>query len=452
MEIPMATAPTLASTDPTKAMNLALQRALAFPLSRAASLQVPPEKALEWAQQEAAFGTIPIDENGMSAGMRLNLLQPIRALLSDWRQARAEFDSLLQPKLTSLDAVRQAESELADAERRRGEELSGIEKKLESNPDYVQKRELKDTAQIRWKDLQDTHAGRAATMFSYSPWYVVLISCIGIAEWLINYDVLLQFTGVPAIAAGSTVLLGALLAFAAHGYGELLKQWSFRFGESREPAERARDWRFLGLSTSALLIVLAAAGCSRYAAALQILTTQAHHSLLNHVGVSDVSPIRDVLISLLANVAAWIVGVFLSYIAHDDNPEYASATRQWNKAHSAWAAKRKQFEQEIRHVEAKFTKTINDRRTAAKTRAASVETELNMLKQAQAHEQALNMELKQAMRANIATYREAFARVLLGSAGKAQLVTRPTNAPLSPFELTGMELPGAEAMQSLMAA
>jgi hypothetical protein len=42
-----------------------------------------------------------------------------------------------------------------------------------------------------------------------------------------------------------------------------------------------------------LLIVLAAAGCSRYAAALQIVTTQAHHTLLNNVGVSDVDP-RDV--------------------------------------------------------------------------------------------------------------------------------------------------------------
>jgi hypothetical protein len=217
MENPMAMAPTPASADPTNVMSRALQRALAFPLSRAANLQLASEKALEWAQQEAAFGTIPIDENGMSAGMKLNLLQPIRAVLSDWRQARADFDTVLQPKMASLDAVRQAEGELADAERRREEELSGIEKKLESNPDYVQKRELKDTAQIRWKNLQDTHAGRAATMFGYSLWYVVLIACIGIAEWFINYDVLLQFTGVPAIAAGSTVLLGALLAFAAHG-------------------------------------------------------------------------------------------------------------------------------------------------------------------------------------------------------------------------------------------
>ena len=438
--------------EPIKIMTQAAQRALAFPLARAGGLLLAPDKANEWAQQEAAFGTIPIDENGMSAGMKLNLMQPIRSLMSEWRQARSDFDTALQPKMASIGAVRQAQAELEEAEQRRGEELAGIEKKLEANDEYVRRRDFKDTSYIRWKDLQDSHSGRSATMFGYTIWYILLIACIGVAEWLINYDVLLQFTGVPAIAAGSTIILGVLLAFAAHGYGEILKQWSFRFGESREPAQRARDWRYLGLSSTAFLIVLAAAGFSRYSAALQILTTQAHHSLLSNVGVTDVNPLRDVLISLLANVAAWIVGVFVAYISHDDDPDYASATRQWTKAHAAWAAGRKKYADEQRHIEAKFTKTINDRRNAAKSRAASVEGELNLLRQVEAHELALTTEVEQVTRSNIAAYREALTRVLLGSNGRAQLVTRPANAPLSPFELNAMALPGPDAMQVLLAA
>jgi hypothetical protein len=441
-----------ASSDPAKAMALAAQRALAFPVSRAGSLLLTLEKANEWAKQEAAFGTIPIDENGMSAGMKLNLMQPIRSVMSEWRQARADFDTALQPKMASIGAVEQAQAEVEEAERRRGEELSGIEKKLEANDEYIRRRDLKDTSYIRWKDLQDAHSGRAATMFGFTPWYVGLIALIGIAEWFINYDVLLQFTGVPAIAAGSTIILGVLLAWAAHGYGELLKQWSFRFSESREPAQRSRDWRYLGLSTTAFLIVLAAAGFSRYSAALQILVTQAHHSLLSNVGVTDVNPLRDVLISLLANVAAWIVGVFLSYTAHDDDPDYAAATRQWIKSHASWTASRKKYGDDQRHIEAKFTKTINDRRIAAKSRAASVENELNLLKQVQAHEAALVTEVEQVTRSNIATYREALTRVLLGANGSAQLVARPTNTPLSPFEFNAMSLPGYDAMQSLLAA
>ena len=443
---------TATNADPFRAMSLAAQRALAFPLSRASGLLIAPERAQDWAQQEAGFGTIPVDENGMSAGMKLNLMQPVRAVMSEWRQARSDFDTALQPKMASLDAVRRAQSEVADAERQRDEELSGIEKKLETNDEYVRRHDLKETSYTRWKDLQDTHSGRSATMFAYTPWYVMIIACIGVSEWFINYDVLLQFTGVPAIAAGSTILLGALLAFAAHGYGELLKQWSFRFSESRNPADRARDRRFLGLSSTALLIVLAAAGCSRYAAALQILATQAHHSLLNNLGVTDVNPLRDVLISLLANVAAWIVGVFIAYIAHDDDPDYANATRQWTRAHAAWAALRKPYAEQQKHIEAKFTKTINDRRNAAKTRIASVETELNLFKQVQSHEAALTKEVEQAMRSNIATYREALTRVLLGSNGRAHLVGKPLNTPLSPFEFNAMALPGTDAIQQLLAA
>ncbi len=443
---------TATGVDPSKALSLAVQRALAFPLSRASALLLTAEKAQEWAQQETAFGTIAIDENGMSAGMKLNLMQPVRLLMSEWRRARSDFDSALQPKMACLDAVRQADSELADAERLRREELEEIEKKLKANAEYVRRRDLKDTSHIRWKDLQDAHSGRSAIMFGYTPWYVAIIACIGVAEWFINYDVLLQFTGVPAIAAGSTVLLGALLAFAAHGYGELLKQWSFRFGESRDPASRSRDWRYLGMSSAALLIVLAAAGCSRYAAALQILTTQAHHSLLNNVGVTDVNPLRDVLISLLANIAAWVVGVFIAYIAHDDDPVYAAATNQWTKTHAAWAVLRRQYEEQQRHVEAKFTKTINDRRNAAKTRAASVQAELNMLKQIQSHEAAMVTEVEQVTLSNIATYREALTRVLLSANGRVQLVTKPSNAPLSPFEFNAMALPGLGALHNLLAA
>ena len=438
--------------EPSNALGAALQKAMAFPISMISGLLVAPEKAHEWAQQEAAFGTLAIDELGMSAGMKLHLMQHVRSVLSLWRQARSDFDSAIQPKMASIGAVHKAQVEVEEAERARDEALGSIERKLEANVDYINKRQRKDTAYGYWKEKEESYSGRAAVMFGYSIYYKVLIACIGIAEWFINYDTLLEFSGVPAIAAGTTILLGVLLAFAAHGHGELLRQWSYRFSESREPRQRARDWRYFGMSTVALLVVLSAAGASRYSAALQILATQMHHSLLSNVGVMDVNPLRDVLISLLANIAAWIVGVFLSYMSHDDDPDYASATRQWNRAHAAWAAGRGRYQEEQRHIEAKFAKTITDKRNAAKTRAASVETELSMIKQIQAHETAINQEVEAVTRSNIATYREALTRVVLSSNGKTQMVAKPSNSPLSPFEFNAMDLPASKAMQQLLAA
>ena len=444
----------VAHAAPDKQIALALQQALAFPLARASTLRFPAERAAEAAQQEAGFGSIPVDENGMSAGMKLHLLQPIRAVLSDWRQARAAFDTALQPKMADILATREAERDLAEAEQARREALEGVENRLKADSRHQKALEQKDNAYGRWKSFNDIHAGRAPTLFAYNPLYKLLILCIGVAEWFINYDTLLEFSGVPAIAAGSTAILGALLAFAAHGHGELLKQWSFRFNESRQPRERARDWRYLGLSSVALLIVLAAAGTARYSAALQILESTVHQSsgLNLNVGTLDVNPLRDVLISLLANVAAWVVGIFISYAAHDDDPDYMAATRQWNGAHAAWRGAGARMERERRHIEARFTRTIADRRTAAKSRAASVVGELNMIRQVDSHEAALSTELEQVLLSNIETYRDAVTRAALNSGGRVQLVAKGTGMPISPFEFKVMALPEPSALQLLLAA
>jgi hypothetical protein len=65
--------------DPEKALQKAYQEALAFLPSRANALAITPVQASEYAEQEAVFHTIAIDENGMTSGMRLNVLQPVQA-------------------------------------------------------------------------------------------------------------------------------------------------------------------------------------------------------------------------------------------------------------------------------------------------------------------------------------------------------------------------------------
>ena len=52
------------------------------------------------------------------------------------------------------------------------------------------------------------------------------------------------------------------------------------------------------------MIVLLAAGGSRYAAAMHVMRGQPAVNLFGQV--VEVNPIRDVLISLLANIAAWV--------------------------------------------------------------------------------------------------------------------------------------------------
>ena len=433
-------------------LAVALQQALAFPVARMSASLVRREDAIEFAREEAAFGTVPIDSHGMSAGMTLHLLQPIRTVLADWERTREEFDRELQPSMADLRAVQDARRGVTETEQQRDRELEDIERRLESNASYIKIRDQKDTSFRYWQGFRDKHNGRAPKMFAFDWRYKAAMLSIGVAEWFINYDTLLNFTGVPGIAAARTMPRAVLLAFADHGHGELLKQWSYRFRESREPMQRARDWRLFGLSTSALLIVLLAAGAARYSAALQVLATQTRHSLIGGDADLNADPVRDVVISMLANIAAWLVGIYVAYVSHDDDPDYMDSTFQWNAAHRAWTASRKRFEQDMRHTRAKFARMIEDRRAAADSRAASVKGELAMLEQVQVHESALRAAADRVLRSNIETYRGALMRVAFSSSGRINLVRKASDAPLGPHELNAMALPDGDTLQRMLAA
>ncbi len=112
------------------------------------------------------------------------------------------------------------------------------------------------------------------------PVYWLMLLCLGVAEWLINYDVFLKFTNVTAIAVGATVVMGLLLAFAAHGHGMLLRQWSYRFGQDKDVMDRRSDWRLLALATFSLAVVLATAMGSRYLVVVHQMAGQNAPNLL----------------------------------------------------------------------------------------------------------------------------------------------------------------------------
>lgn len=437
-----------------EAIGAASRDALSFPLSRLRSLVISPEKAAELAQQEASFNTIVFDENGVSGGMRLHLLQPIRTALADWRDARARFQTALAPKLSDLNAVRDAEQALEKLEEEEQEALAKIEQKLRQKGDYDRVRRAKDDAERRWINFKNKHAGREPKMFAYTWAYKIAIMMIGIVELFINYDTLLQFIGVPVIAGGSAVILAVLLAFAAHGHGEMLKQWGYSFAESRPPEVRSRNWRYFGLSTVAFLLVIVAAGAARYSAAMQVLSSVVHQSsgLNLDVGTVDVNSIRDVVISMLANVAAWIVGIFISYNAHDDDPEYMDAKKQYAAAHRAFLAITASREKEKTHVVAEYSEKIKDKRVEAQTRASAVQSELDMQKMVNAHGLAVAEEVEQVMKSNIETYRDAITRAALANAGKVTLMLKGSATPITPFDVKSMPLPSGEALQQLLAA
>ena len=398
-------------------LKLAYDAAMAFPVEQAETLRAAPERLMEQASEEAAFGRISIDDDGLTAGMRLHVMEPARSMLAQWRQTRRRFDVAIEPKMRAIRAVQDVETEIAAARERADRDERDADARLEADEHYRRVRDEFRVAETRFQRMKADHENRDANMLAWHPAYWAALLCIGVAEWLINYDVFFLFAGVIAIAAGATAIMGVLLAFAAHGHGSLFKQWSYRFGDHRDAIDRRGDWRLLALSTFSLLIVLGAATGSRYAAVMHQLSGQPAVNLLGADAQVSVDPMRDVLLSLLWNLMAWAVGVFIAYLAHDKDPDFMDATHQFNTAHRRYRRLRRPVVNRVRQLKARLTKDIERLEAAARTKAADVATERGLLEQVDKHEGALLAALTAVVRANAQHYRASLAQLAASQRG-----------------------------------
>ncbi len=396
--------------NPTPAhdpLQEAFLSAMSFGPDRAAALRLPPERVRQAAEAEAARGPLAADERGFTDGMRLAVLEPARVLLSHWRQARAGFDARLGPHRADIERVARLQADMIALTRRRDEDLAQIERETEQSHRYRERRETYTRADTRLRRYSDANGGRQATMLARSPIYFLALFCVGVTEWLINYTVFLLFFGIPAIAAGTTVILAVLLAFASHGHGSILKQWSHRFGHHAERIKRIGDWRLLVLATIALLVVLGAAGGSRAIAAQRAMAAQAGPNILGPGVQVQTDPTIEVLLSLLANLGAWLVGIFFAYVCHDIDPDFMDATLQRRRAWRRFHRLRRVADQRIRQTEARTAKELRETETAAATRLDAVAPQRALLDQIEAHERAIHDAVLAVVRGNAEHYRAA---------------------------------------------
>jgi hypothetical protein len=432
----LATAASQTETKlPPEDLKSAFDEAMAFAVDQADSLRVTPQALIERANEEVAFGRIIIGPDCFTTGMRLHLLEPARVLMAAWHHSRTRFDVAIEPKMRNIRALQEVAKEIEEARRRAERDEQDVEGRLEADQRHVRIRNELRVAEARYQRCKAEHENRDANMGSYNPLYWLALLGIGVAEWLINYDVFFLFSGVVAIAVGATIVMGVLLAFAAHGHGLLFKQWSYRFGAHRESIDRFGDWRMLALSTFSLFIVIAAATGSRYAAVMHQLSGQPAINILGQEAQISVDPIRDVLLSLLWNVMAWAVGVFIAYMAHDIDPDFMDATRQYNRAHYRYVRYRRPVVAKLQQIRAKLAREIERLDASARARFADVAIERNLLEQVDAHETALVDAVAAVVRGNAQTYHANLAQ-LAASQRSAITIERtgPKNTQISVAE------------------
>jgi hypothetical protein len=323
---------------------------------------------------------------------------------------------------------------IAELEKRCGDEIQARERTLEADTRYRQVKQRHDIAEKLFGETSMANNQRPPTMWGKHWTYWIALFCIGVAEWLINYDTFYLFTQVPAIAAGATIIMGFLLAFSAHGHGTVFKQWSHVFSPAKDPRERLREARHLLLSTFGLLVVLAAAGGSRYAAAIRTLTAHGGPNLLGAEAEIDVNPARDVLISLLANIAAWAVGVFVAWIAHDQDPDYMDATHERDRARKQYIRRRAKADRDIESIGARFAKKVEQLKNTVLSRLRKVERQRADLAQITAHENAIISACRHAFQASVNIYRDTLVTLALSGKMPISLVAAESERVLTPYE------------------
>lgn len=117
-------------------LQAAFNDAMEFTPAKATSLGLSATQLQSHAEEEASFGRIIVDEEGLTAGTKLNIIQPARALLATWREVRSGFDTLIEPKLADIRAVDNLQRDIETLKQRRAADVAQIEQTWEANQEH----------------------------------------------------------------------------------------------------------------------------------------------------------------------------------------------------------------------------------------------------------------------------------------------------------------------------
>ena len=362
--------------------------------------------------------------------MQSHLIPVARKFVTEWKTVRGEFDRLISPKMDALHAVEVLENGIAIQEEESEIQISAVERRLDENGAYLQAKDEAGVAEKRYRDIRQKHGNRSTVMWGTTFTYWLCLAVIGSTEWLINFDFFRLFVGIPAVAAGGTLLVWAAVTFSAHGCGTVFRQWNYRFAPHQEMSERHSSWRLLWFSIICVVTVLVVAGASRFVVAQQIAVRQQPNILGSEASI-DNSLIESVLTSLIFNLLAWLVGVGVAYFAHDQDPDYMDATRQHRKAQKPYQRIRRRAEEEIKTIRAKFEKSVAESRRQAQVIASEVGPERDLMRQVNSHEQQLLGAGAAALTNSIGGYRNILIRVVQEKNPQLQIFKSDTQQAIS---------------------
>jgi hypothetical protein len=163
-------------------------------------------------------------------------------------------------------------------------------------------------------------------------------------------------------------------------------------------------------------------------------------SLLGTEANIDVDPVRDVLISLLGNLGAWVVGVFFAYVAHDHDPEYMESARERDQARAAYYRVRKGADARIESERARLADEIKKKETTVETYKREFKKPYELLLQVREREQVIGSQVQSMINRTSARYRDALLQIAMDPQREITFVIASDGRTISPYEYKNMPI------------
>lgn len=303
----------------------------------------------EGAQREITISTEG-DSNAPSEGMTQGMIAWFQSYIAPKRTSAISAAEDLASGITLgrgtpgiLERVKVDEAKRSLA-RRRSEILSRFR-----NENATLIKNLEDTANDH-DHLRIAEGGRDAKVPNHWIEWGVLLPLIMLPESLLNFGSFRRAKIIEsdAQALGVTIIVGIAIAVAAHLVGRFIRQYSFFMRADDERSNRS-GWPLWSIGSVLLVVALGVVAYARYQYLITLAATE--------IALGRAPPnIAASLAGLLGgNMMVFLIGVGLTFMLHDPNPEYSDKARKLAKVQKkADALRRNEVTLKLREIEKRF--------------------------------------------------------------------------------------------------
>ncbi|MCK9394485.1 MAG: hypothetical protein M0Q44_02715 [Methylobacter sp.] len=317
-------------------------------------------------QESRSTSSLRLDEYGLTSGMLPACIDQVSELRDHFLKLYGTFNTAIHSSLDKIESLQGIDGEIVEKQKEYEQIQASAEKKHEADSKYEDAKKKVTDLEVGYKAMYRDEGQREAKDFSLIA-YGALLFGVGAAEWMVNYETFLNFSEVPLMAAGATILVAAAVAFAAHFHGTMLKGHQHFFGDHVETPKKNSHIRWFVIVSIILAVAFGGVGGARYLlVASQVSQLGGGAGGLLGGDVITINVGQVVTVSMVINIFVWFVGAAIAYAVHDENPAFTDKLREYKKAKKIFEPMRKVVDMEIFQLRSKLEKEIKELKNTAR--------------------------------------------------------------------------------------